>query len=119
MKEELEKYRVPHPLGCPHKKGDDFGWFEIPGPNGKTLRCMASPMTGNDWYHVSISLKNRCPNWPEMCFVKSLFFAETDTVVQYHPAKADYVNMAENCLHLWKWNKGEFPKPDPILIGWV
>lgn len=101
-----EIYRSPHPLGYPHKKGDPFGWFTFEY-NGKIFAAMADAQT--EWEHVSVSSK-RTPTWDEMCYVKSLFFEENDCVVQYHPPKSDYVNVAKTCLHLWKF-KGDMPRP--------
>lgn len=115
MSPEIEKYRKPHPMDFPHKTGDDFGWFEIPGPSHKDLFVMAS-FSEDEWHHVSVSTSSRCPTWKEMCFIKELFFGDV-IVVQFHPLKKGYVNMAKNCLHLWKWNGGEFPTPPPILVG--
>ena len=116
MNPEVEKYRHEHPLGFPQEPGADYGWFEIPGPCGVKLYAMASPKDG-DWYHVSISKLKHCPNWTEMCFIKDLFFEDEDVVVQFHPKKSEYVNNAKNCLHLWKWNGGEFPTPPADLVG--
>jgi len=105
----LERYRKPHPLGFEHEKGDSFGWFEIPGPEHKVLHVMASPQ-GDEWHQISVSVRDRCPTWPETCFLKDLFFGDV-IVVQFHPLKKDYVDMAKHCLHLWKWNGGKFPVP--------
>lgn len=63
---------------------------------------------GMGWDHVSIAPYNRkkTPTWDEMCRVKDMFFHDDETVVQYHPAKANYVNIMENCLHLWRPHEG-------------
>lgn len=108
-----EKYRSPHPLGFPQSPGDPFGWFMIPF-EGKTFSVQADGQT--DWEHVSVSMRTRCPTWPEMCFIKSLFWDEEETVVQYHPPKSDYVNFAKNCLHLWRFI-GEMPRPPVVYVG--
>ena len=60
------------------------------------LKVIASD--GMSWEHVSVSFPNRCPNWREMCFIKSLFWDDEDVVVQYHPAKSAYVNVHDHCL---------------------
>ena len=116
--ERAEKFRRPHPLGFDHKKGDPFGWFEIPiKPNGPKLRVMVAP-TDEAWQHVSVSRGDRCPSWEEMCMVKNLFFDEEEVVVQFHPRKSQYVNLAKNCLHLWRLSDGrEFPTPPSIMVG--
>ena len=49
-------------------------------------RLMVISSDGLGWEHVSISLKTRCPTWPEMCFVKDLFWEKNEAVMQLHPA---------------------------------
>jgi hypothetical protein len=85
--------------------GDRFGAFEIMGPCGMKLIMLSSGEylpTHNEWEHVSVRAKGRCPNWQEMCFVKELFWGDEECVVQYHPAKTDYINNHPLVLHLWK-----------------
>ena len=91
------------------------GMFHVLGPCGATLRIISG--SGLGWEHVSVSLQNRCPNWPEMCFVKDLFWGDSEVVMQLHPAKSDYINIAKNCLHLWKPIDQEIPLPDSIMVG--
>jgi len=52
-----------------------------------------------------------------MCALKDMFFREDETVVQYHPAKSEYVNNRPNCLHLWKPTAEELPTPPAIMVG--
>lgn len=98
--QHLENYRiVSGPMAS--KCGDRFGAFIIHFQN----RAMIVIATDGEnytpkWEHVSVSHPNRCPNWPEMCFVKNLFWEEDETVIQFHPAKSNYVNMHPNCLHM-------------------
>lgn len=96
--------------------GDDRnGAFEIPY-KGRRFRLIVSD--GGGWDHVSISLKDRCPTWLEMCHFKDLFFKKSETVVQFHPAEAAYVNLHPNCLHLWrKQKKGGHELPPFWMIG--
>ena len=91
------------------------GLFLMSGPAGRELAIIASDQAG--WEHVSVSVRNRCPNWPEMCAVKDLFWAEDEVVVQYHPAKADYVNQHPYTLHLWRPVGVQIPTPPAILVG--
>lgn len=72
---------------------------------------------GLGWEHVSVSRRDRCPTWDEMCQIKGLFWGEDDCVVQFHPARSDYVNNHPNCLHLWRKPSAGFPIPDSILVG--
>lgn len=77
----LEKARI---LIGPYGSEPNTPWggaFIVPGPCGTDLKIIASsgdPDSGVDWEHVSVSCKQRCPNWLEMCFVKSLFWDEEE-----------------------------------------
>lgn len=78
------------------------------------------------WEHVSVRAiytntkgeeKERVPIWAEMCLVKRLFWHESETVVQFHPAESEYVNINENVLHLWRHKSGKIEGlPPKILI---
>lgn len=101
------------------------GLFSIPlkGVDGKVqliLRVMAS--TGDDtmpWEHVSVSCPGleRCPTWGEMCYIKDIFWDEEECVIQYHPAKSNYISQHPYCLHMWKPIGVELPKPPAIAVG--
>ncbi len=78
------------------------------------LQCLASDQEG--WEHVSVSTQKRCPTWEEMCFIKGLFWDETDCVIQYHPPKSDYVNVHPYCLHLWRPIDETIPTPPTIFV---
>lgn len=97
--------------------GETQGRFFIPGPFNQTLQVLAS--SGTDeilWEHVSVSLPNRCPNWLEMCFIKSLFFDDEEIVMQLHPAKSQYINNHPYCLYLWRPRKEKIPIPPRICV---
>lgn len=74
---------------------------------------------GGGWEHVSIApyKKNHTPTWDEMCRLKEMFFRDDEVVVQYHPAKSEYVNNMPNCLHLWRPLNEVMPTPPTIMIG--
>lgn len=74
---------------------------------------------GGGWEHVSVCPYKRSytPSWDDMCRLKDMFFYEDEVVVQYHPAKKDYVNMIHNCLHLWKPIDETLPVPPSIFVG--
>lgn len=99
--------------------GKPFGMFSLKFNDNVNLTCVAYNGVIDGWEHVSVSVagKNRTPRWDEMCFVKNAFWPEDDTVVQYHPAKEDYVNMHPFCLHLFRPVDGVFPKPDSLTVG--
>lgn len=91
------------------------GAFMVMGPCGIELAIIGSD--GEGWEHVSVSTKHRTPNWPEMCFVKNLFWRDDECVVQFHPPESVYVNYHPFCLHLWKPIGQDVPMPPPILVG--
>jgi len=98
------------------------GCFLVNGPHGAQLQIIASddtvePQTSLGWEHVSVSLPNRCPNWPEMCFAKSLFWEPEETVVQFHPPESAYISNHPYCLHLWRNRLTDHAMPPPILVG--
>lgn len=103
-----------------------FGTSESAGWNGyfclehqaQKLKVISSDGAG--WQHVSVSLADRperTPNWFTMCWVKDLFFEPEDVVVQFHPAKSDYVNHHPGCLHLWRCTAQPFPTPHAFMVG--
>lgn len=91
------------------------GAFEVKLRHGQTVFVIASDGCG--WEHVSVSRRDRCPTWDEMCQIKLLFWGPEDCVVQFHPPVSEYVNNHPNCLHLWRQVGAEFPLPDSLLVG--
>jgi hypothetical protein len=104
------------------QKGDAYGafvlWFR-----GRQLHILAS--TGEDpitegWEHVSVSTDAKQgqhpPSWRDMIYIKDLFWDESESVLQFHPPKAEYINNYSTCLHLWK---PPYPVvlPPSILVG--
>ena len=92
------------------------GAFEIPFPaTGARLRVIATALDG--WDHVSVSLKNRCPNWLEMSRIKDLFFEPHECAMQLHVPAEDHVNTHPYCLHLWRPHDVEIPRPPALMVG--
>lgn len=97
---QAERYRM-RVDGDSWAVGTNNGAFRAPSPEGPfTLHVVVS--CGGGWDHVSVSLPNRTPTWREMCAVKDLFFRDDEVAMQLHPAKADYVNCHEFCLHIFR-----------------
>lgn len=110
--------------GSPY--GADYGAFLIPHPpTAITLRCIVSSGKcgiedfGPDWAwdHVSVSLPKRCPNWPEMSFIRSVFFADDETVMQLHVPTKDHLSLHPYCLHLWRPLSIEIPRPPSMMVA--
>ena len=90
--------------------GEDGIAFRLP----QGLRVIFS--WGMDWEHASISRTNRMPTWTEMCFVKNLLWADEENCMQLHPAKADYINNHQYCLHIWRPTEIEIPMPPVCMV---
>lgn len=97
------------------------------GDNLRIVGNLTDPLTRKSWYviftngegweHMSISSRNKTPDWDTMCLAKSVFWNEDECCVEYHPRKEDYVNNHEHCLHIWKPIGVEMPTPPTIMIG--
>ena len=99
------------PLGDKHN-----GAFMTTSPvDGGDLRIIVS--SGMGWDHVSVSRKNRCPNWPEMDFVKHLCFEPNEVVMQLHVPASEHINYHPYCLHLWKPHHVAIPRPPVWMVG--
>ena len=80
--------------------------------------CMAViASVGAGWDHVSVSRKNRVPNWAEMEHVKRLFFNDDETAVQFHVPSEAHISFHEFVLHLWRPQDVALPRPPGVLVG--
>jgi len=96
------------------------GSFSIPLPSHKvTANCIVSD--GGGWEHVSVHVvergEERTPSWDEMCAVKDIFWGPEEVVVQFHPAKSEYVNNHPHVLHLWRSTTHKIKTPPSIMVG--
>lgn len=94
----------------------ETGVFNVPSPvDSAVLRVIAT--SGEGWDHVSVSRRNRCPNWPEMEHIKRLFFKDDETAMQLHVPPSDHISIHPYCLHLWRPLNAEIPRPPSIMVG--
>lgn len=119
----LEKHRVRTPqdnqllaMFCSETSDGFNGMFRLPLSWG-IVRCVVSD--GFGWQHVSVSVEgsHKPPSWDTMCMIKDLFWDAEDWVVQFHPAKSQYVNNHPGCLHLWRPTDQTMPTPESIMVG--
>ena len=98
----LDDKRVESPIiFLGDKKNTGFFIMRINGIYTKILATIDGE--GDDkWEHVSVSHPNKIPSWETMAKVKELVFEDEEEVIQYHPKKSEYVNLHENCLHMWR-----------------
>lgn len=110
---ELNSFRLTTPEVSRHWGwlGDETcGMFVVPSPiDGAPMKVVAS--SGEGWDHVSVSRKNRCPNWPEMDHVKRMFFKDDEVAIQLHVPPRDHINQHNYCLHLWRPQLKDIPMP--------
>ena len=102
------------------------GFFIVPHFELKDHVFTVMASDGMGWEHASVSVRGktrqdweptRCPTWEEMCHIKSLFWDEDDCVIQYHPAKSEYVNRHQYVLHLWRPTQAVVPIPLKEMVG--
>lgn len=109
---ELDKYRTRNGQklifgGLTEKEEETKGAFLI-DIYGKAFHVIAS-IDGGTLEHVSVSPASgrRCPTWGEMSHIKDMFFYPDEEVFELHPAHSSYVNVKQNCLHMWRPFHGE------------
>lgn len=60
------------------------------------------------WEHACvIPISPRWPTWQEMAYIKTLFWADDEVVIQFHPVQ----NQIAGCIDLWRPIDGKFPLP--------
>ncbi len=107
--------------------GKVLGAFVLVCPaTGRTLQLIVADasewedcgLTLPAWEHVSVCVANKggIPRWVEMAWVKRVFWTPDETVVQLHPPEADYVNVHESVLHLWRCVGVEMPLPPKVCV---
>lgn len=115
---ELNKYRdqSPEVLRFYGWFGDaNSGVFLIPSPYNKwPLRVIAS--NGEGWDHISVSKEKRPPTWMEMEYIKRLFFKPDEVAMQLHVKPTDHINLASNCLHIWRPHDQVIPLPPTAMV---
>jgi len=116
---QLDQYRIRG-----HAAHNVYGWdgdgtcgcFTMTSPTDHQPLVIVASSEGG-WDHVSVSCKNRCPNWIEMDYVKRSFFRDDETAMQLHVPPSAHINVHPNCLHLWAPNDGtKIPLPPPIFV---
>lgn len=75
-----EKYRVRMGNLASTAEFGNNGAFIVRLEHHQMVTVIASDGLG--WEHVSVSRRDRCPTWGEMCQVKDLFWGSQDCVVQ-------------------------------------
>jgi hypothetical protein len=122
---DFDKHRIPAPPqllevnGLPPEAamGDDQNGcflYQSPVNRNDVLRLIVG--SGHGWDHISISVKDRCPTWDEMDWVKRLFFKDNEVAFQLHVKPTDHVNRHPYTLHLWRPQRQSIPLPPSIMV---
>jgi hypothetical protein len=116
---DLDQWRDTGPEVVKHFGGTGdhtCGAFWVSSPIDKArMRVVASSDGG--WDHVSVSRRNRCPNWTEMEFVKRAFFLDNETAMQLHVKPIEHINCHPHTLHIWRPHDMPIPLPPAIFVG--
>ena len=105
--EHLEKYKILLPewlVGGEQFGMETIGCYAITLPGSFQKFDIIATIDLGEWEHVSVTIMSadRMPKWTEMAQIKDLFWNDDEYVIQFHPAKKDYVNLNAKCLHLWR-----------------
>ena len=121
----LEQYRIRRGHWLSNVNCGWCGAWRIPHEDD-TLLVVSSDgvdpggvdLDARGWEHVSVrvAVKERCPTWAEMCYVKDLFWANEECVIQFHPPGSNYVNRHHTTLYLWRLKDFTFPLPPEHLM---
>lgn len=113
-----EQYRVQRPG---YESGNhQHGAFLVPytPETGQYFEVFATAKQG--WEHVTATIaidgKKFLPSWPDMCFIKSLFWTDDCTVIQFHPEAKSYIHRTPNTLHLWRRTDQEYQLPPKEMV---
>lgn len=71
------------------------------------------------WEHLSVSFDDETPCWDFMEEMKEMFWEDEEEAFQLHPAKSNYINNHEHCLHVWRPLNREIPLPPTITVGFI
>lgn len=116
---ELERFRdrSPDVIAQYGSVGDDTcGRFFMQSPIDRAPMCIIAS-SGSGWDHVSVSRRNRIPNWLEMEYVKRKFFKSEEVAFEFHVAEKDHISAFVHCLHLWRPTDAEIPLPPKWMVG--
>lgn len=106
--------RVEHPFAGWGDEGNGCFIIKCPATNADLIIIASN---GEGWDHVSVSSRNRCPNWTEMDYIKRMFFKPEECVIQYHVPEADHhINVHPYCLHLWRPQNEKIPTPPKDMV---
>ena len=89
LNDKMEHYR------CRTKNGD---WYvTITVEYNERYHCWFERLVMSDWNKKT----KRVPRWEHIVAVKREFFKPTEECIQFIPRDDEYVNLKENCMHIF------------------
>jgi hypothetical protein len=76
----------------------------------KFSKCQVIVSKDAGMWHLSISRKDRLPNYDEIKYARYAYLPEDIVVAQLFPPKHEFINLHSFCLHLWELKPGELPE---------
>ena len=97
------------------------GWteFDCPVPNGRLfmrgpIKAIVSKDDGS--WHISVSHPHRYPKWDEISKARYDLIPNDHFMVMILPPREEYVNIHENCFHLWEISRAAYEGRDGQLV---
>jgi hypothetical protein len=90
------------------------GKFKI-GQKLKLEELLTDPTlreSGNEWIHISLSRKDRMPDWKDLVTARQGFLEPTAYAYLVFPPEDKYVNIHKTCLHIYSRLDGLPELPD-------
>ena len=69
---------------------------------GKFMGCNLVITKDAGLHHLSISRRDRLPNYNELKSARYQFLPDVPYMIQIFPPTEDFVNVHQFCLHLWE-----------------
>lgn len=104
---KLWKEVSPSPVFGPEAKNYERLWTY----NGLLVICTVGKYDDEkEWVHLSYSRKNRIPDYKDTKLILKHFVGNRKSIMVF-PEEKNYVNISENCLHLFICNDKD-PLPE-------
>ncbi len=91
------------------------GAFLVPLPHVRAGGAIVLCSDKGGWDHVSVHietpLRQRCPTWEEIDYIRKLFFRGDEWVMQLHAPADKNINVHPYTLHLWRPQNESIPVP--------
>lgn len=99
-KEELTKLKIHLPVEIEEEtKEDEYGMYSTGAFRYKGKNILVVKENGK--WHLSVA-SNHPLGYQEMKEVRYKFMPDGMDVAQIFPSRANFVNLHENCFHLWE-----------------